>query len=289
MRRFGLPAIIALALAVPTLVYALSEVRLQRVYAAPAAPVETSGADPERGRRWATGVALCSFCHGPDLAGAVTVDNPWIGRLYAPNLTSGPGGLGTRYSNGDFERALRHGLRRDGRSLLVMPSDTLSDADLADVIAYLRSAPPRASAHPSRRVGILTRLVLAAGLAPELLPAERIEHTASDRPAPEPRPDAAYGAYLASVGSCRVCHRADLRGGLHPLSLPEEPPPPDITPSGALGAWSKADFARAMRTGVTPDGRALDPRYMPWPHFAQLSDDELRALWTYLQSLGRTT
>ncbi len=81
---------------------------------------------------------------------------------------------------------------------------------------------------------------------------------------------------------CRVCHHADLTGGLHPLSLPGEPPPPDLTPGGALSGWSEADFVRAMRSGVTPDGRRLDARYMPWPRFARMGDSELGAIWAYL-------
>jgi hypothetical protein len=49
-----------------------------------------------------------------------------------------------------------------------------------------------------------------------------------------------------------------------------------------MANWSQEQFRLAMRSGLTPDGRNLDPRYMPWPQFAELRDDELGALFEYL-------
>ncbi len=40
-----------------------------------------------------------------------------------------------------------------------------------------------------------------------------------------------------------------------------------------------------MRTGTTPDGRSLNPAFMPWPEYARMTDDDLTALFVYLQSL----
>ena len=113
---------------------------------------------------------------------------------------------------------------------------------------------------------------------------------ASDRPEAAPasvdRHDPIdYGAYLVDTGGCKVCHKDDLRGGLHPLSLPGEPPPPDLTRGGPLASWSESDFIRTLRTGVTPDGRQLDAQWMPWPTTARMTDGELRAIWQHLQSL----
>ncbi|HZD10846.1 MAG TPA: hypothetical protein VE553_05830 [Candidatus Binatia bacterium] len=42
---------------------------------------------------------------------------------------------------------------------------------------------------------------------------------------------------------------------------------------------------QTMRTGISPHGHELDPEFMPWKSFARFSDDELKALWIYLQSL----
>ena len=40
-----------------------------------------------------------------------------------------------------------------------------------------------------------------------------------------------------------------------------------------------------MRTGATPSGRELIPTIMPWPAFQHMTDDELRAIYDYLQTL----
>lgn len=306
-------------------VYARSEWALTRRHAIPPqAPALAIEVDPElldRGRHLVTVVAQCTYCHGPDLAGREMADDPWIGRLHASNLTRGEGGIGDRYDDADWTAALRHGVGPDGRTLLLMPSAglaRLSDRDLAAIVAYVRRVPAVDRALPEKRTGWLTRFVVAAGLAPDLLSAEQVTALAAfetpgdaeqvawragsvdshREPGParmppptltsvsEPAPTAAHGEYLVALGGCRVCHRADLAGGLHPLSLPGEPVPPDLTPRGPLGGWSRSEFARAMREGWTPEGRVLDREFMPWPGYAGLEDVEIEAIWEYLESLG---
>jgi hypothetical protein len=58
----------------------------------------------------------------------------------------------------------------------------------------------------------------------------------------------------------------------------------NLTPGGDPGGWSEADFIAAMRTGITPSGQALIPE-MPWQLYGKMTDEELRAVWLYLQSL----
>lgn len=306
-------------------VYARSEAVLTRRHAIPPeagySAIAVDAALLERGRRLVTVVAQCTHCHGPDLAGREIADDPWIGRLHAANLTRGEGGIGRRYRDADWAAALRHGVAPDGRTLLLMPAaglTRLSDRDLAAIVAYVRQVPTVDRSLPEKRTGWLTRLVVAAGLAPDLLSAEQVSagrgsaesisrslaagaergaepaarqvgwpgEAPASRAAPEVGPTAAYGEYLVALGGCRVCHRADLAGGLHPLSLPGEPVPPDLTPRGPLGGWTRSDFARAMREGRTPEGRVLDREFMPWPAFAGLDDVELEAIWAYLGTLG---
>jgi hypothetical protein len=60
-------------------------------------------------------------------------------------------------------------------------------------------------------------------------------------------------------------------------------PAANLTTTG-LGAWTDADFIKAMRTGMRPDGRVLNT-FMPWPYYAQMTDDELHAIWRFLQVL----
>lgn len=274
-------------------VYGLSERELDRRYAVAAQESETleipvDAALLERGRHLVTVVAQCTYCHGPDLAGREMADDPWIGRLSASNLTRGAGGIGVGFTDADWAAALRQGVSPDGRSLLLMPSvhlARLSDRDLAAVVAYVRQVPAVDRVLPDRRAGWLTRVVVAAGLAPDLISAEQVSGMVPVAREIPSGPNSEYGEYLVALGGCRVCHRSDLAGGLHLLSLPGEPVPPDITPGGPLGGWSRHDFVRAMREGRTPDGRMLDREFMPWPAFAGLSETEVEAIWRYLRSL----
>lgn len=55
-------------------------------------------------------------------------------------------------------------------------------------------------------------------------------------------------------------------------------------PETGIGNWTEADFMRALRTGLTPDGRVLDP-FMPWGAFQGLTDTDLKAIWAYLRTI----
>lgn len=271
------------------IVWLPTELRLGRTWPVPAHELDVPRTREaiERGRHVAEAITLCGHCHGADLGGAVVADLPGLGRLWASNLTPGRSGPAPS-STSEWVAAVRHGVDSEGRTLVAMPSEhlrSLSDADLGAVVAYLEQVPPVDRDIPARRIGLLARLSFLLGRGTDVLSAER---TAA-RPAPAPAPPAAatpeYGAYLARVGLCHLCHHEDLSGGLHPLALPEEPVPADLRPGGLLEAWSRDDFGLALRAGVTPDGRTLDPAWMPWPRYAQLTDLELDALWSFLRTL----
>jgi mono/diheme cytochrome c family protein len=268
------------------------ERRLDRIYPvdAPGLPVLETSEALARGRHLVRTVAQCTTCHGDDLSGRPMADDLWLGRLFAPNLTPGEGGI-RDYGTRDFVSSIRHGVGPDGRPLLVMPSQylfQLSDADLAAVIAYLRSLPAVDRVTPDRRLGPVSVLALLTGRAPDLIPAELLSQQPTRMPAPAPQDTADYGLYLVEVSGCKVCHRDDLSGGLHPLSLPGEPPPPDLRAGGPLATWSERDFVIALRTGITPDGRRLDDAWMPWKSFSRMNDVELRAIWRGLRSLSES-
>jgi hypothetical protein len=60
----------------------------------------------------------------------------------------------------------------------------------------------------------------------------------------------------------------------------------NLTQGGELIGWTLDDFMTTMRTGVTPSGHQLDDEYMPWKTiFQYMTDEELEAIWLYLQSL----
>ena len=121
-------------------------------------------------------------------------------------------------------------------------------------------------------------LFATGGLGP--LPAEQVDH-ARDILAPEPALSVEYGEYLVNIGTCKDCHGDDLRGG---QSSPDDPPAPDITMSGELTDWRESDFFTLMREGKKPYDAQIDPS-MPWKNYRDMSDEELGAIWLYLQSL----
>ncbi|MFC2150273.1 c-type cytochrome [Calditrichota bacterium] len=93
-----------------------------------------------------------------------------------------------------------------------------------------------------------------------------------------------YGNYLTS--GCVSCHGSDYTGGPIVGGEPGWPPSANLTPDSlvGLGDWSKADFFAALRTGKRPDGRELD-LVMHRMTVGEMSDDELSAIWMFLQSL----
>src|SRR2546430_1874526 len=56
----------------------------------------------QRGQHLASAVAACIDCHGRALAGKIFIDDPALGRIVAPNLTPGRGGVGAVYTDADF-------------------------------------------------------------------------------------------------------------------------------------------------------------------------------------------
>jgi len=102
-------------------------------------------ASRERGAHLVRAVTGCMNCHRGNMGGGLFIDDPALGRVYASNLTSGNGGIAATYTDADFERAIRHGVRPDGTRLFIMPSWAaagLSDSDLASISAFIRSQPP---------------------------------------------------------------------------------------------------------------------------------------------------
>lgn len=280
----GLLTLVVVALAA---VYGASEVRIRKTYDVPATPltVEASAALTDDGRHLAV-TRGCVDCHGENLGGKAFLDEAPLARLWAPNLTRGEGGAAGTYSDAELARAIRHGVRRDGKSLLFMPVQDfngMSDADVAAIIAYLRSVPAVDGAMPASSVGPVGRALYLTGAFP-LLPAELVDHGAERAPAPERGPTAEYGKYLSAT--CTGCHGPGFSGGKIPGAPPAAPPAANLTPDreSGLGTWTEEDFFRALRTGVRPDGSALN-EFMPWKLSAQMTDDEIRALWLYLQTV----
>lgn len=104
--------------------------------------------------------------------------------------------------------------------------------------------------------------------------------------------DAKRGAYLAKSAGCVGCHTEAKKGATPYAGGRALKTPfgvfygPNITPhpSAGLGRWSEADFVRAVRLGLRPDGAHYFPAF-PYPSFTRISDVDLRDLWAFLRSL----
>ncbi|MDG6095012.1 cytochrome c [Acetobacter sp. AN02] len=101
----------------------------------------------------------------------------------------------------------------------------------------------------------------------------------------------ARGAYVARMADCAACYTgADgtpYAGGYRIVSPLGAIIAKNISPSSefGIGGWSEAEFARAVRKGVTPHGH-LYPA-MPYPAYGGMSDDDIHALYTYLTKAVR--
>ena len=281
----GLLGLVALVLLAGVVLYATTSRRLEKIYSLPAEAVSIP-ADTEpisKGQRLVT--ARCGGCHGPNAAGMVIFQDATLGTISAANLTAGRGIGGDPLTDADYIAAIRHGVDHNGRPILTMPSESyfyINDQELGEMIAYLKSTAPVDNPLPATRITPLGIALIGAGAFGDLMAEEHIDHQAA-RPADvQPGVTIAYGEYLVRAGQCRTCHGPDLTGGKDPD--PNAPPAPSLTQAGELSSWDETDFIQALRSGSTPDGRQMSP-FMPWMYIGQMTDNELKAMWLYLQSL----
>ena len=92
---------------------------------------------------------------------------------------------------------------------------------------------------------------------------------------------AEYGEHLVQI--CRGCHTPNLSGGKS--ADPNMGEVANLTPhETGLKSWTEADFIRALREGKRKDGTAIKD-VMPWRAFGQMQDDEIKAIFAYLQTV----
>lgn len=280
--RLGV-GVLALAVAGAGAVYGLSERRFGARFEVPDHPlaVRDDAATIALGRHIAT-TRGCGDCHGEQFTGRVLVDDPAIGRLAGPNLTRG--GRGAELTPADWERAVRHGVRRDGSPLLFMPSHEythMTDEDLGAVVAYVRTLPGDTAVAPPTKAGPVGRALFLAGQV-DFVPAEKVDHRATHLASLTPEPTVGYGKYLAE--GCTGCHGPGYSGGKIPGTPPDWKPAANISPAG-IGRWTQADFTRALRQGRRPDGSMIDTTIMPVRATKAMTDVEIQALWAYLRTV----
>jgi mono/diheme cytochrome c family protein len=273
-----------------TLVSVLLLIGMVKAYAPRSAPVPELkiASMPEqiaRGEHLAN--SFCASCHSTTnelpLTGGVDLGKDFpmpLGSYISANLT--PAGPLQNWSDGEIFRTIRNGIDRDGQALFVMSGARgrhLSDDDIKAVIAYLRSQPAvvNDTQHPLDQYNPLALILVGAGVIPEGEPP--ITQAIG---MPPKGPTAEFGAYILSYQDCVLCHGADLSGGT----------PGQLAPVGpnlsVVKNWTQEQFITTLRTGVDPDGHALNGKLMPWRNIGRMDDDELAAMYAYISSSPST-
>jgi mono/diheme cytochrome c family protein len=250
-------------------------------------PIPRDSTAIARGRHLSRAISKCVECHGNDLGGQVVFDALPMARVVAPNLTSGRGGIAGDRSDDDFLRAIRHGIGPGGRALVLMPARNfwhMGDDDVGSLIAYLRTVPAVDRELPPTSFGLVGRLLLVKGDLNDMFEAKKMDHAKRRPPPPAADTTADYGHYLAEIGGCTGCHGASLSGGPLPGAPPDAKPSSNITPEG-IGTWTEADFFKALREGVRPNGTAIDSTQMPIRLTREMTDLETKAIYMYLRTV----
>jgi len=279
---FGLVLIIVLVL------YGIGQARLNKTYTITPQMVELPRDEEsvQEGKRIFR-YRGCEACHGEELQGVVYLENPAIGQVITPNLTTGEGGVGDERTDLDLVRAVKYGISSDGTALLFMPSTEfyyLSDLDLGLLLAYIRSKPAVDNLPEPSELSTTGFIVMNLTQEITFLPAEWIPLGEEPPTAPEPGLTVEYGEYLAL--SCPVCHGLGLSGGEIPGFPPEWPAAGNLTPGlgSRLPTWGEERFIEIIQNGEK-HGRAIHPDYMPWTSYRHMNDLELRAMYLYLMGL----
>jgi cytochrome c553 len=219
----------------------------------------------------------CNGCHGRDLRGQPWEENADLAISFSSNLTRAL----PAYSDALLVRAIRAGVRGDGTALWGMPSEIFTEldpADLAAVIAYLRTFRPAGAVHPRIVFGPRGRRELRAGTyqASSTLVLEK----RGQGPA---RFDTLHDEARYMVrATCGECHGVTLTGDTWP-DAPRSPPDLNVA-----GAYTRADFHRLMRTGVAAGGRQVGlMSQVARNRFSHLTDAEVDAIYDYLAARAR--
>ena len=262
------------------------------------APDTSAQGDAQRGAYLAK-AGGCVGCHTEKKDGAVPyaggreLKTPF-GTFYGPNITPHPhAGIG-RWTEADFLRALRSGMRPDGAHYFPAfpyPSFTLiQDADARDLWAFLRALPPNARQNRPHELRAPYGWRFMVGpwkwlfFTPGPFAADPTRSASLNR-----------GAYLAgALGHCGECHTPrNFLGGTRRERLlagtangPEGKSVPNLTPA-KLKKWDDRDLRAFLESGLTPDGDVAAEAMgeVVRNTTSQLTADDLAALIAYLRSL----
>ena len=241
----------------------------------------------------------CLACHTEDKKDAAPFAGgralkTLFGTFYGPNITPDPqAGIG-RWTEANFMRAMRHGERPDGTDYFPTypyPSFTrISDGDLRDLWAYLRTLAPssRANQPHDQRFPFGWRFLVPIWKWLFFTPGAAVTVTAGSAPI------VARGAYLIqALGHCGECHtpRNFLGGSKQERFLaggkgPDGKRIPNLTPT-RLKKWDDRELRDFLQTGLTPDGDVANKTMGEVIHntTSRLTAEDLAALIAYLRTL----
>jgi mono/diheme cytochrome c family protein len=253
-----------------------------------------------RGDYLANGIVACGNCHssrtpegefieGMEFAGNYVIDDPAFS-AYAPNITPDiRTGVGS-WTDEELIRAIREGIRPDGRVLgppmAFQLYRKISDNDIRAIVAYMRSVPAVENEVPRTTFNV----PLPPSWGPPLGQVPDV-----------PRDDiVAYGEYLLGpLGHCVECHTPLVKGQFdysrlgaggnlfsNPFGMDYSTVSSNITQHAelGLGEWSDDEIERAITQGVSRDGGQLAP-FMGFSFYARISDEDLDAMVAYMRTI----
>ncbi len=268
---------------------------------APDLKVSVDSAAVADGKR--TAQMVCFQCHmnnGKLTGGIMESEDSPFGLIHTPNITQDEAfGIGG-YTDGELAFLLRTGIKRNGHYAPPwMPKfPHLSDEELNNIIAYLRSEEPEVQpsneSHPADKPSFLTKVLRRVAFGP-------LPYDGKPIYAPSVNDKVAYGKYIATAKlDCFGCHSIDFKtqnilepektpgyfGGGNKFILEDDElvVSANLTPDKetGIGDWTEEQFIQAVKYGRRPDGTQLR---LPMPPFARLSDEEASAIWAYLQTI----
>jgi len=240
----------------------------------------------------------CAGCHYDrsvkKLIGTPIHDVPAIaGKVYSANLTqSRTNGSPPQYSDAQLKYLLKTGINKDGHFIPYMLRPDMADEDINAIIAYLRSDDPAVAAADTT-VGLthysfIGKIYMGINAAPlPYNPGIKM-----------PANNVAIGKYLVDNIGCFHCHSASLQklnyldieqskgylaGGIKFNAEGKTVIASNITfdKNSGIGNFTKQQFLKAVKDGEAPN-RKLHP---PMPKFDKLSDKEIDAIYSYLQTI----
>ncbi len=271
---------------------------------------DSTAARISRGDYLVNTVANCMHCHadrdftkfaGPVIKGTEGKGGAEIEPgIFVKNIT--PFAIGD-WTDDEVYRALTTGIRKNGDTLIpIMPFISyakMPKEEIYSIIAYLRTLKPIEYKVPDRKVD-----PAAVPFWSTIYKTLYLDHTGEKMPLPSPDEKVKMGTYLVNAGNCKGCHtRFDmntldfdtnyLAGGslFKDSALDIAVNTSNITPDTAtgIGGWTEEMFLSKFKNYRDEKSYNYNPgkynSFMPWIFFAQLTDNDLSAIYAYLRTV----